>query len=137
MEDDCIFCRVINKKISSWIIYEDENTICFLPKELEVYGHTIIAPKKPYKDIFDIPENDLYRLNVIAKKLATHYKERINAIGINILHASGESAQQSVFHFHIHLLPRFKDDEIDTWPRLSKILIDKDAMLQQLCVKHF
>jgi histidine triad (HIT) family protein len=137
MKDNCIICRIINRKVPSWIIYEDDNTICFLPKEVEVFGHTVIAPKSHYSDIYDIPEDDLYKLTVIAKKLAAHYKEQINATGVNLLHASGESAQQSVFHFHLHLLPRFKDDGIDAWPRLSKIVIDRDAILQQLYVKDF
>jgi len=130
--DNCKFCQIINRKIPSWIVYENEKVICFLPKKLEVYGHTLIVPKQHYTDLYDIPEDILCELIKVSKKITIAYKEKINAPGMNLMHASGVDGQQSVFHFHIHILPRFKDDKLNTWPNLPKIETDKDELLEKL-----
>lgn len=129
---NCKFCQIVNREIPSWIIYENEKVICFLPEKLEVYGHTIVAPKQHYVDLYDVPDGILCELIKVSKKLTMSYKEKINATGMNVMLASGVDAQQSVFHFHIHLLPRFKDDKLNTWPTLPKVMIDKDEVLQKL-----
>jgi len=130
--DNCKFCQIINRQIPSWIVYENEKVICFLPRKLEVYGHTLIMPKQHYTDLYDIPEDILYELMKVSKKITIAYREKINSTGMNLMHASGVDGQQSIFHFHIHLLPRFKDDKLNTWPNLPKIEIDKDELLEKL-----
>jgi Diadenosine tetraphosphate (Ap4A) hydrolase and other HIT family hydrolases len=130
--NSCKFCQIINRQIPSWIVYENEKVICFLPQKIEVYGHTLVASKQHYADLYDIPEDILCELIKVSKKLTIAYKEKINATGMNLMHASGVDGQQSVFHFHIHLLPRFKDDKLNTWPNLPKIKINKDELLQKL-----
>jgi len=130
---NCIFCKIIKGKEHARIIYEDKDVICFLPKTIQVYGHTLIVPKKHYKDLYDIPENLLSKLAVTAKKLVIAYKKKIGATGANLFHTNGKDDQQSVFHFH--LLPRFKNDGLDTWPKLPKIKVDKDELLKKLKIK--
>jgi histidine triad (HIT) family protein len=130
--DNCKFCQIINRQIPSWIVYENENVIAFLPETLEVYGHTLVAPKQHYTDLYDIPEDVLCELIKVSKKITIAYKQKINSTGMNLMHASGVDGQQSVFHFHIHLLPRFKDDKLNTWPNLPKIETDKDELLEKL-----
>ena len=76
---------------------------------------TVIIPKKHYENIYDIPENILQRIVVVAKNLAKAYVSALNAKGVNVLHASGKEAQQSVFHFHIHLVPRHPNDGLNLW----------------------
>jgi len=129
---NCIFCKIINKKEPAKIIYEDKDVICFLPNKVEVYGHTLIASKKHYVDLYDIPEDILSKLVRVAKKLTLSYQKKINATGANLMHASGIDGEQSVFHFHFHLLPRFKNDGLSTWPKLPKIKIDRDDLLKKL-----
>ena len=129
---NCIFCRIIKKEVPAIIVYEDKDVICFLPNKIEVYGHTLIVPKKHYVDLYDIPEEILCKLNTVAKKLTLAYKKKINATGVNLMHASGKDGQQSVFHFHFHLLPRFKNDGLNTWPKLPKINIDADDLLKKI-----
>jgi histidine triad (HIT) family protein len=129
---NCIFCKIIKGKEPARIIYEDKDVICFLPKTIQVYGHTLIVPKKHYKDLYDIPEKLLSKLIITAKKLTLAYRKKIGATGANLLHASGKDGQQSVFHFHFHLFPRFKNDKLDTWPKLPKIKIDPDELLERL-----
>ena len=130
--NNCIFCQIVNKKAPAKIIYENENVICFLPLKVETYGHTLIVPKKHYVDLYDIPAEILCDLVKVIQKLTLEYKQKINATGMNLMHASGKDGQQSVFHFHFHLLPRFKDDGLNTWPNLAKIEVDKDELWKKL-----
>jgi len=132
---NCVFCRIIKRKEPARIIYEDKDVICFLPKTIAVYGHILIIPKKHYESLYDIPYEPLFKLVKTAKKLALIYKKKIKATGVNLMHASGKDAQQSVFHFHFHLLLRFKNDGLDTWPKLPKIKIDPDELLEKLKIK--
>lgn len=129
---NCIFCKIINKKEPAKIVYENKDVICFLPNKVEVYGHTLIVPKKHYADLYDIPEDVLSKLVKVAKKLALSYRKKINATGANLMHASGIDGEQSVFHFHFHLLPRFKNDGLNTWPKLPKIKVDRDDLLKKI-----
>lgn len=130
--DKCVFCRILRKEIPSYVVYEDDDILAMFAKDMEVYGHTLIIPKQHYQDIYDIPEDILAKLSIVAKKLGNRYKEKIWATWINILHASWKDAQQSVFHFHIHLFPRFENDGLDTRPKLPKIEVDKDDLLKKI-----
>ena len=130
--ENCIFCKIINKEVPADIIYEDDNVICFLPKDIEIYGHTLVVPKKHYADLYDIPSDVLSELIKVAQKLTLEYKKKIGATGMNLLHSSGAEAHQSVFHFHIHLFPRFENDGLNTWPRLEKIEVDRKELWKKL-----
>ena len=115
--NSCKFCQIVSRQIPARIIYENKKVISFFPKKLEIYGHTLIAPKQHYADLYDIPQGILCELIKVLKKITLAYKEKINASGMNLMHASGIDGQQSVFHFHIHLIPRYKDDGFDIWPK--------------------
>ncbi len=130
--ENCKFCKLIRWEIPAWIVYEEENVIAFLPKEVEVYGHTLVVPKKHYADLYDIPYETLADISRISKMLTIWYKEKINATGMNLMHASGIDGEQSVYHFHMHLLPRFKDDGLHTRPTLPQIDVDKDELLKKI-----
>ncbi len=129
---NCIFCKIIARKEPARIVYENKNVICFLPKTIQAYGHTLVVPKKHYKDLYDIPPSLLCELIKVAQKLTKEYKRRIKATGMNLMHASGKDGQQSVFHFHIHLLPRFKNDGLNTWPNLTRLDIDPNELFKKL-----
>lgn len=116
MVSNCIFCKII-KNEESLKIYEDEKTICLLDINPISKGHCLVIPKEHFRDIFDIDDEHLKNIISVSKKISTTLKQKLGATGVNILHASGESAQQSVFHFHLHLVPRYKDDGLDTWPK--------------------
>ena len=132
MSDACVICDLVAGNIPCWVAHETESVICFLPLELNAYGHTVIAPKKHYADLYDVPEELLHKLVGTAKRLAEHYKQALGATGINLLHASGTDAGQSVPHFHLHLLPRFAEDGLDAWPELPAVSLDKDDLLAHL-----
>jgi len=114
---ECIFCKIINREIPANIVYENDMILAFLDINPINRGHTLIVPKKHYRDVYDITEDYLKEVAVVAKKISRAVKRGLRAEGVNILHASGEAAQQSVFHFHLHLVPRCKDDGLNTWPR--------------------
>jgi histidine triad (HIT) family protein len=132
----CVICDIVTGKIPAWIVYQNEEIICFFPKTLEAYGHTLIAPKAHYADLYLTPDRLLESVITTAKKLAIHYRDRIGASGINILHASGKTAQQSVFHLHLHLIPRFDCDGLDTWWKSPAQYHNKDEILEKVRLPH-
>ena len=134
MSGACVICDLAAGGIPRWVVHETETVICFLPLELNAYGHTVIAPKAHFANLFDIPFELLCELTEVAKRLAGHYKQVLGATGINLLHASGADAGQSVPHFHLHLLPRFAGDGLTAWPGLPAIAINRDDLLAYLCV---
>lgn len=130
--NDCVFCKLTKGELPAWVVYENENVVCFLPQEVEAYGHTIIAPKSHYSDLFSTPTEVLGQVLTVTQKVAMHYRQAIGAVGVNLLHASGVAAQQSVPHLHIHLIPRFENDGLDAWPILPGTQASKDELLQRL-----
>ena len=115
--NECVFCKIINREIPANIVYENGKVLAFLDINPINRGHTLIVPKKHYGDVYDITEDYLRETVAAAKKISEAVKRGLGAEGVNILHASGEAAQQSVFHFHIHLVPRYEDDGLNTWPK--------------------
>ncbi len=114
---ECVFCKIIKGEITANKIYENKKIFVFLDINPISKGHIIIIPKKHFENIYDIKESYLKEIIIIAKKLSQSIKESLGASGVNILHASGKDAQQSVSHFHIHLIPRYTNDGLDTWPK--------------------
>jgi histidine triad (HIT) family protein len=115
---ECSFCKIIAGKLPSNKIYENEKVLAFAPLKDTIIskGHMLVIPKKHYENIYDIPKDELHHIMDVVKIISQKLKVKFNAEGINILHASGKVAQQSCFHFHIHLIPRYKGDGLDTWP---------------------
>ena len=115
----CSFCDITKGKISSLKVYETDHILIFAPLKETIMGkgHIIIIPKKHYENFYDINERELSEIVKTIKRISIKLKDKLNADGLNILHASGKSGQQSVFHFHIHIIPRYKNDGLDTWPK--------------------
>lgn len=113
----CIFCDIANGKEASKKIYEDSKVVCILDVKPIAKGHCLVIPKKHFTDIYDIDEDYLKEVCKGAKKISVLLKKKLDAKGVNLLHASGKVAQQSVFHFHIHLVPRYLNDKLDAWPK--------------------
>lgn len=113
---DCIFCRIAAGDIPSLKVYEDDYTLVFMDIAKDVDGHMLAIPKKHVKNILDCDEETLQRLMATVKRIANHCVENCGYEGVNLLNASDESAGQSVPHFHIHMIPRKADDDIDAWP---------------------
>jgi len=105
-----LFEKIIDGEIPCHKIYEDNNTFAFLDISPNVKGHTLVIPKKPFKDLYDLPDVEANELINSVKKVAKVLKKNLNADGINILMNNEEPAGQVIFHAHIHVLPRFIGD---------------------------
>ncbi len=112
---DCIFCKIINGEIPSAKVYEDEDVYAFLDISQITKGHTLIIPKQHTENIYETSEEIASKFFARVPKVANALKETFKPVGINILNNNGEAAGQSVFHLHIHLIPRYdENDGFDT-----------------------
>ena len=108
--NDCLFCKIIGGEIPSKTIYEDEEFRVILDISPATKGHALIIPKEHYANIYEMPEETAAHVMILAKKLAAHMTEVLKCDGLNIMQNNGEAAGQTVFHFHMHLIPRYEQD---------------------------
>ena len=113
---DCIFCKIASGEIQGMRVYEDAKTLAFMDLAKDVDGHVLVIPKKHCKNILDCDAETLSAVMNTVKKVSMHLTEKCGYDGVNLLNASDESAGQSMPHFHIHIIPRRKNDGIDAWP---------------------
>lgn len=109
-KDDCIFCKLANGVIPTNSIYEDEDFNVILDLAPATKGHALILPKEHADNLYELPEETAAKAMVLAKKLATHMTQKLECDGFNIVQNNGTVAGQTVFHFHMHLIPRYKKD---------------------------
>ena len=107
---DCIFCEIASKDAEAEIIFENENFVAFLDINPVNYGHTLVAPKKHFDNFLTIPAEELSELTKLTQYLSGAVKRALKADGFNIISNNGNSAGQSVFHFHYHIIPRYEND---------------------------
>ena len=117
MADDCIFCKIIEGGLPSYKVYEDSNVLAFLDIFPIHPGHILVVPKKHSTDIFDTPDEDMQKVITVAKRLAPAVLKATKADGINVGMNNRLSAGQVVMHTHMHVIPRYKDDGLKTWPQ--------------------
>ncbi len=108
-EPNCIFCGIVAGEISSTTIAQSERAIAFMDINPVTHGHALVAPRSHATDLFDITAEELAACVDLAQQIAGRAKDRLGADGVNLLNCTGEAAWQSVFHFHMHVIPRFKD----------------------------
>lgn len=116
---DCTFCAIVNGELESHIIAETPDTLCFLDHLPATFGHALVIPKQHCRDLFDISEQSLQSVVSMARQVADALRSSCSAAGVNLVHASGLAAHQTVFHFHIHVVPRYDGDSIVVFPRLA------------------
>ncbi len=115
---DCIFCRIVNNELPCFKVYEDSDFIAFLDIRPANRGHCLIVPKKHYENLLDFDEELLNKMMPVVKKVASAVKKATKADAFNILLNNGKEAGQEVNHVHIHLIPRFKGDQVNiSWGR--------------------
>ena len=132
-DKDCIFCKIAGGNIPSSTVYEDEQFRVILDLSPATKGHALILPKQHYANIFEIDEHVLKDLIVLAKKVATAMKETLNCDGVNIVQNNGEVAGQTVFHFHMHMIPRYKNDNVGLGWHMGELSeADKNEILEKL-----
>lgn len=108
---DCIFCKIINGDIPSAKVFENEHVLAFLDISQVTKGHTLIIPKIHKENIYELTPEIAQQVFEVAPKIANALKETYHPIGMNLVNNNGEKAGQSVFHFHLHLLPRYGEGD--------------------------
>ncbi len=111
-DPDCIFCKIIAGELPGRIVDEDERTIAFMDIAPATRGHALVVPRAHSRDLLEIEPEDLQATAMAAQRLAARAKERLGADGVNLLNACGPAAWQTVFHFHIHVIPRYECDPL-------------------------
>ena len=117
-DENCIFCKIANGEIPSKTLYEDEQFRVILDLGPATKGHALILPKSHYKNLYELPDETAADVMKLAKKMAAQMTEKLGCDGFNLVQNNNEVAGQTVFHFHLHLIPRYKNmknSTILTW----------------------
>jgi histidine triad (HIT) family protein len=112
VSDDCIFCAIAAGEAPATIVAEDERTVAFMDISPATNGHLLVIPRAHYEDVLVIDDADLDATMHAARAMARRVKDRLGADGVNLLNSCGRAAWQTVFHFHVHVIPRYDDDPL-------------------------
>ncbi|HUH81682.1 MAG TPA: HIT family protein [Solirubrobacteraceae bacterium] len=111
-DPDCIFCKIVAGELPARIVDQDDRTIAFMDIAPATRGHALVIPREHSADLLTVPREDLLATLTAAQRLAGRLRERLGADGVNLLNSCGASAWQTVFHFHLHVIPRYADDPL-------------------------
>lgn len=111
-DPDCLFCKIVAGELSAEIVAQDERTVAFMDINPATRGHLLVVPRRHAKDLLDIDPDDLAATARAAQQLAVRLHERLPIDGVNLLNSCGSAAWQTVFHLHIHVIPRYADDPL-------------------------
>lgn len=132
-DENCIFCKLANGEIPTATLYEDEDFRVILDASPASKGHALILPKEHFKDLYELDDETAAKVLVLAKKMITKLTGVLGCDGYNIVQNNGEAAGQTVFHFHMHLIPRYKDDKVGLgWPMGELTEEVKNELLEKL-----
>jgi len=114
--NDCIFCKILNKEIPARMIYENDKIFAFLDNSPVNAGHALVVPKEHYEDLLSTPDEVLADIMSRTRKIAPAIMKAVNADGFNTSFNTKPAAGQVIFHTHMHIIPRFKEDGLKHWP---------------------
>ncbi|QKS70750.1 HIT family protein [Paenalkalicoccus suaedae] len=132
---DCIFCKIVEGEIPSAKVYEDDHVYAFLDLTQVTKGHTLVIPKDHQKNVYELEEQTASELFKAVPKVANALKQAFEPVGMNLLNNNEAPAGQSIFHYHIHLIPRYEGDSFDVeWPDNSGNYTsdDRDNLAKQI-----
>lgn len=109
---ECIFCSIIQGEARSWNVYEDEATVAFLDIGQATPGHTLVVPRRHAEDIWLLSEDEVSHIMRAVHRVAALLRRQLRPLGLNITQANGDAAGQEVFHYHVHLVPRYGNDRL-------------------------
>ena len=112
----CVFCNIIKGEIPCFKVFEDEDTLAFLDIKPFTRGHCLVIPKQHFENVFDIDQTVLQKIIVAAKNISGKIKDTLQADGIRLSQSNGSAAGQDIMHFHLHVIPRYKDDNMPMHP---------------------
>jgi histidine triad (HIT) family protein len=111
-DPDCLFCKIVAGELPATVVGEDERTLSFMDINPATRGHALVVPREHAVDLLEIGQEDLAAVAAAAKRLAARAKEALGADGVNLINSCGAAAWQTVFHFHVHVIPRYRDDPL-------------------------
>jgi histidine triad (HIT) family protein len=111
-DPDCIFCKILAGELPAQIVDEDERTIAFMDIAPATRGHALVIPRAHYPDLLSVEDADLAAVARACQRLAARAKQRLGADGVNLINSCGRAAWQTVFHFHVHVIPRYEGDPL-------------------------
>jgi histidine triad (HIT) family protein len=111
-DPDCIFCKIVAGELPATVIAEDDHTVAFMDISPATRGHSLVVPREHAQDLMSIEAEELARVMHAAQKVAGRAMEVLDADGVNLLNSCGATAWQTVFHFHVHVIPRYEDDPL-------------------------
>jgi histidine triad (HIT) family protein len=111
-DPDCIFCKIVAGELPATVVDEDERTIAFMDINPATRGHALVIPREHARNLLEVDDADLAATISAAQRLASRISDRLDAAGVNLLNSCGSAAWQTVFHFHIHVIPRYDDDPL-------------------------
>jgi histidine triad (HIT) family protein len=115
-DPDCLFCKIVAGEIPSHTVDEDDRTIAVMDINPWTRGHALVIPKEHSRNIYDIAQDDLAAASSAAQRLARQMRDRLSCEGINVVQSSEPAAMQTVFHYHLHVIPRYSDDGLKLAP---------------------
>lgn len=131
--NDCIFCKLANGIIPTATLYEDEDFRVILDANPASRGHALIIPKEHYAGLYDLDDKIAAKVMVLARKMVTKLTDVLGCDGYNIVQNNGECAGQTVFHYHLHMIPRYKGDNVGIGWKLNELTEeDKEDILSKL-----
>jgi histidine triad (HIT) family protein len=110
--EDCLFCGIVAGEVPAQIVDSDEHTVAFMDINPATPGHALVVPRAHSADLIDVPDDDLERTSVAARRLAQRIRAALEPAGFNIINSCGAAAWQTIFHFHLHVVPRYEDDPL-------------------------
>jgi len=111
-EEDCIFCKIVAGRLPATILDEDERTVSFMDINPATRGHLLVVPRRHVPDLLSIDRDELAAVTATAQRMALLIKQRLGADGVNVINSCGTAAWQTVFHFHLHVIPRYQGDPL-------------------------
>lgn len=111
-DESCIFCKIVRGELPGTVLDEDERTVSFMDINPATRGHALVVPRVHARDLLSIDPEDLCAVTTAAQGLAIRQRERLGAVGVNLINSCGAAAWQTVFHFHIHVIPRYEGDPL-------------------------
>jgi len=132
-DDGCIFCKLANGEIPTATLYEDDDFRVILDTNPASKGHALILPKEHYANLYELDDGIAAKVLPLAKKMVTKLTDILHCDGFNLMQNNGEAAGQTVFHFHMHLIPRMKGDEVGLKWKMGELTdADRDELVEKM-----
>ena len=132
-DENCIFCKIANGEIPSTTVYEDDDFRVILDLSSASKGHALILPKEHYANLYELPDEAASKVLIVAKNVVAKMTKALGCDGYNLVQNNGEAAGQTVFHFHMHLIPRYKEDQVGLGWKMGELTdADREDILAKL-----